>query len=79
MVLVRVLLAGQLPATGGTAAPLRDAVWRGSQRWRRRGGTPDMAMAAICDYSGGSACVDDERTDVAHYSTPLKECRVSSE
>ena len=78
MVLVHVLLAGQLPATDGTAAPLRDAVWRGSRR-RRRGGTSDMAMAAVLSYSGGSACVDDERTDVAHYSTPLKECRVSSE
>ena len=30
-----------------------------------------MAMAAILGYSGGSVCVDDERTDVAHYSTPL--------
>ena len=31
-----------------------------------------MAMAAILGYSGGSACVDDERAD----PTPLKECRV---
>ena len=28
------------------------------------GGTSDMAMAAILGYSGGSACVDDERTGV---------------
>ena len=35
------------------------------------GGTSDVAMAAILSYSGGSACVDDERADVAHYSTPL--------
>ena len=27
------------------------------------GGTSDMAMAAVLSYSGGSACVDDERTD----------------
>ena len=67
MVLVHVLLAGQLLATGGTAAPLRDAVWRGSRR-RRRGGTSDMAMAAIVGYSGGSVCVNDEHTDYSFCS-----------
>ena len=78
MVLVHVLLAGQLPATGGTAAPpLLYGMRCGAEA--EGGGTSDMAMAAVLSYSGGSACVDDERTDVAHYSTPLKECRVSSE
>ena len=67
MVLVHVLLAGQLPATGGTAAPLRDAVWRGSRRRRRRG-TPDKAMATILGYSGGSVCVEDEHTDRSNCS-----------
>ena len=35
-------------------------------------------MAAIRGYSGVSVCVDDERTDVAHYSTPLKRVNISN-